>query len=341
VDENTRVLTVGLGVRALCEHLLDPARTLPVLVLTCRGGSPAPALKVREVRERVGPDVPIYVVRGLEAERVLAEGLPERFEVRNGAARIYWPGLTVTDTDSHEHPVILGRRGEYGERELARIEEELFPAVDFLEPELPAEKGLAFAEQCRRIAERRLHRSEQQARALRVELRRLRRREREQDGEDPEGDGEGEGLLDVDVLLDDEPLPGIGGELSERLEGLIGEQHRKALGSPAGLEDWPLGRYSFGPAFFESVEQRTIPTSLERIAWASAMIACGRAPHIPGLEVHPLTTGVGGGQILREDGAKGWRAVLQHRAGGPRLHYWTLPDGSVEFDAVGDHELTP
>jgi hypothetical protein len=345
VDENTRVLSSEAGGRALCELVLDPGRVVPVLALTCRPGESEPALKVGEVRERIGLDIPIYVLRGRKVERVLAAGLPEHFEVRDGAARVWWPGVNPTDTDFFEHPLVLNRRGEYGERELARIEEELFPPLEDLDSDLPLEERARFVEHRRVIEERRRVRAEQRARVLESELVRLRRRlqryepDRAADEEEEGTVGEGLLVLGEEIPPADEPPAGAEGELWERLDGLIVQQYRRAL-SEAERDEWPLRRYVYGPGFLESVKRRSIPTPLGRIARVCAMIACGRAPGVPGLGVHALRDGTGG-QLVRGDGGKGWRVKLQDRSGGPRLHYWTLPDGTVVFDAVGDHDLTP
>lgn len=42
--------------------------------------------------------------------------------------------------------------------------------------------------------------------------------------------------------------------------------------------------------------------------------------------------------IRARDGAKGWRCTLSHISGGPRLPYWILPSGVIEFEAVGYHD---
>lgn len=84
----------------------------------------------------------------------------------------------------------------------------------------------------------------------------------------------------------------------------------------------------------------SLDVPLHRIGWVMAMVASGRAPAISGLSVHPLVTGTGrASQLIRaRDGAKGWRCTLSHISGGPRLHYWILPSGVIEFEAVGYHD---
>ncbi len=78
---------------------------------------------------------------------------------------------------------------------------------------------------------------------------------------------------------------------------------------------------------------------IERIAWVCAMVACRRAARLRGIDTHPLLVGNAGVQIVRGDGGKGWRCSLKRNAsGGPRLHYWVLPDGTTEFADIGNHE---
>jgi hypothetical protein len=72
------------------------------------------------------------------------------------------------------------------------------------------------------------------------------------------------------------------------------------------------------------------------------MIAAGRAPELPGLDVHQLRTGKGGNDPQRtrpRDGATAWRCALKTDSpSAPRLHYWSLPTGAVEFAKVGSHD---
>jgi hypothetical protein len=42
---------------------------------------------------------------------------------------------------------------------------------------------------------------------------------------------------------------------------------------------------------------------------------------------------------VREDGARAWRVSLQSNTpAARRLHYWVLPDGSIELAKVGVHD---
>jgi hypothetical protein len=335
-DEHTRLVSGEKGVGGLLAAIFEAERTEPVIGLTCPPGDLEPGLKVLDVRELVGPDMLVYVIKGRRAERLLADGLPNGLEVYGGAVRVWWPGINKEDGDPHDHPLILLKHSSV--RALERLQRELSP-----DEQDPTSTGLSIRERLR-LVERDLHverrqRSKAQARAreLEVEVGRLRRRLHAYEGV-PEDE---EGVVGEELAAVDETPPGEEGEVSaERLDALILEQHEEAL-SPEDRERWPLCQYVYGPRFLRSIQAHRVPTPLKRVAWVCAMIACDRGSRLSGLEVHELISRQTKRQITREDGARGWRAVLQHRAGGPRIHFWILPDKTIEFDQVGKHDMSP
>ena len=127
--------------------------------------------------------------------------------------------------------------------------------------------------------------------------------------------------------------------IEERLHTLISLQWAQAL-QRADHDAHPLGRYLLGEEFLKGIVARNVDAPLERIAWVCAMVACGLAPAHNSLKPHPLLTGNAGTQLVRAcDGAKGWRCSLKRGTyGAPRLHYWILPDGTIEFTAIGNHD---
>jgi hypothetical protein len=48
----------------------------------------------------------------------------------------------------------------------------------------------------------------------------------------------------------------------------------------------------------------------------------------------------GSEETERDDGAKAMRAALKRSAGGPRLHYFSLPNGTIEFVQIGYHDMS-
>ncbi len=102
----------------------------------------------------------------------------------------------------------------------------------------------------------------------------------------------------------------------------------------------PLPDYAIGPRFLESV--RTLEgIGAEKVADVVFEILTDRAKDLAGRELHALRAGEGAasGQLMRDDGAAAWRAALQRNTpSARRIHYWLLPDGSVELSRVVLHD---
>lgn len=110
--------------------------------------------------------------------------------------------------------------------------------------------------------------------------------------------------------------------------------------APSEQEDRPLADYLLAPGFLDSVDLlEGIKT--EKIADVVFEIVTGLAPQLQGREVHHLRTGPGGDDPVRqrEDGAIAWRASLQvNTPSARRIHYWVLPNGTVELARVATHD---
>jgi hypothetical protein len=126
----------------------------------------------------------------------------------------------------------------------------------------------------------------------------------------------------------------------ESLDTLIVQQWTKTLKGPFDWGDWPLARYTLGADVLQAAAQartsvRCARPAVSQLAWVCAMVACGRAPRLRSISPRPLLDEPDGGQIVRADGAQGWRCNLERDAhGGPQLHYWIHPSGLIEFDTV-------
>ena len=127
------------------------------------------------------------------------------------------------------------------------------------------------------------------------------------------------------------------------LDVLIVQQWTKTLRGPYDWGDWPLARYTLGADVLSAAEGRAGAsvrcgtTPAEQLAWACAMVACGRAPRLRSLDPRPLTADSEGQQLVRADGARGWRCnVLRDASEGPQLQYWIHPSGLVEFETIAD-----
>jgi hypothetical protein len=126
----------------------------------------------------------------------------------------------------------------------------------------------------------------------------------------------------------------------EALDIMIVQQWTKTLRGPYDWGDWPLARYTLGEGVLRAVQRqanapaRCADPAATRLAWVCAMVACGRAPRLRSIAPSPLR-GATGAELVRSDGARGWRCNLERDApGGPQLHYWVHPSGQVEFDTV-------
>jgi hypothetical protein len=114
-----------------------------------------------------------------------------------------------------------------------------------------------------------------------------------------------------------------------------------ALRTPvAEQEARPLGEYSIGPEFLDSLE-RTPGVSLPKVADVVFEIVTDRAHEIAGRDLHQLRASAGptSEYVRRADGATLWRAALQvNTPQARRIHFWALPDGSHELVDVRLHD---
>lgn len=104
---------------------------------------------------------------------------------------------------------------------------------------------------------------------------------------------------------------------------------------------WPLARYRIGPAFLPSLDALA-GVSRAKVVAVCVEVLTGRAETLTSREVHPLRcseAGDAGDRMRAEDGARAWRVSLQVKTpSARRLHFWRLPDGSIELSKVGVHD---
>ena len=103
----------------------------------------------------------------------------------------------------------------------------------------------------------------------------------------------------------------------------------------------PLPDYRIGPGFLESL-QHVQGISRAKVAAVVVEVLTDLAREQPGRELHQLRRdGSGGSPTLVRPGdrAECWRVSLQVRSpSARRLHFWRLPDGSVELSRVALHD---
>ena len=99
----------------------------------------------------------------------------------------------------------------------------------------------------------------------------------------------------------------------------------------------PLPDYAVGPAFIDSL---AVSDRGKAVSVAMEVIT-GLADTMPGRATHQLRTGPGASDPIakRADGATCWRVSIDHNSPqARRLHYWRLPDRSVELASVRLHD---
>jgi hypothetical protein len=140
--------------------------------------------------------------------------------------------------------------------------------------------------------------------------------------------------------------PGVRGNTLDAasFDMLIVRQWTKTLQGPFDWGEWPLAPYLLGVGVVRAAADRgafarcASSSRAERLAWVCAMVACGRAARICGIDPSPMCEQSDGAQVVRADGALGWCCNVERNSpGGPKLHYWTHTSGLIEFEAVAAH----
>ncbi|MBA3808524.1 MAG: hypothetical protein H0X28_09060 [Solirubrobacterales bacterium] len=324
------VLASRKDLRRLTTDLRRRDREAPVVVLTFREGEEEPGFPPTAIRQVLDPRISIYVLGTQDLCRRLAQALGQQLAVDGGDARIFWPGVSQ-DSDPAEHPLIAAHIDADRRSPAERL-------AEALELSRPGVSGHVAAMQERlQAAEQRAADTLSQLRDSRTDCREAITRAE---------------TLEASLAVAEQQLAALqlaGLDHAElelvatmdrdaRMHRLIARAWLGALPSAVDRQEFPPGGYVFGARFIESVEELT-GTPLERIAWACAMVASGRAKGMPGLEPHHLrASGAGSaGQLIRADGAKAWICRLLGE-GASRLQYWVTADGVTEFATVGTHD---
>jgi hypothetical protein len=308
-------------------------RDCAIIVITVGAGDEDPTFPPGPTRAALKDPASIFVLESADLCRRLAHALSPQLAVDGGDARIFWLGAGP-DSDPAEHPLVPARSPGDSRSAVER----LLVAFELSRPLVrrylaPIQTRLAVLEEQSaqalsksRESEAEQRRAVERAVAAETQLAGLQHQ-----------------LAALQAAgLDTGELRAVAGMDREAvMQRLICREWLTALAA-ADRRDQALGGYRLAPQFMASVEDRRIATPAARIAFACAMVACGRAPKLPGLEPHPRREGKSSGgddpQAVREDGAKAWMCNLGHGRGAARLFYWLLPDGLIEFDSVRNHE---
>lgn len=328
---DTIQVTSERQVSALAAEILNEDRYFPIVCLTACVGERIPALDPARVRDIVGPHIPIYVITRFFLMMKLGKRLPDSLGVHSGAARVWWPEVTRESVSAEHSRFFDPTKRDTEDDGYRRLATEFHVPTH---PELTVEQQLVLSERGRA-------KEEQQRRAVERRLTDLRRdRDERGRGDRPTRSAQGSGSDDLERTLHLAP-PAEQGLLDpeQRMHILIAFEWTQAQSSSTDRHEHPLGRYIFGRQFLRSVQRKPAGVSMDRIARVCAMVACKRATQA-GSEPHPLRQGPGptAPQWQRADGAAAWRCAVKARRGGPRLHYWQLPDGTIEFASVVVHD---
>jgi hypothetical protein len=313
-------------VRCLIAEIIRETRDYPIIGLTQRDGEARPALTPQEVRAVAGERTRVYLIVGDYLLRRLQRGEGTKLGAACGAAWVWWPECGALDPGSSSGPQQFSHEFELSRpivrREVERLAGELATSghelAEAREGNIGLKRDLRAAEIDKRRAVVRAEAAEQMLEEAQAYLKSL---------EDADLDSD-----ELRMIAQMDPEDG--------LHRLIFREWMRL--TPSDRREHQLS-YVFGVRFVATVEQhRDIPR--DRLAWACAMIACGRKP--AGLDVHPLHKGNGGNdsQVVRADGAKAWRARITTNApnapAASRLHFWIHSRGKagVEFGSVGYHD---
>lgn len=268
-----------------------------------------------------------------------------RTECYGGAGRVYPPGLAWT-TDIYQAPLHLVYSDLEGSQATQRIIADALAAVyaagyTTVTPEndssqasavnAPASRGSeGDMEQLRREVTTLREVNETLAKEAARHLQRVRKAEAALDRAKAK-------LSGVQSVLDDQAADArafVDAETQFRYEVRLAWARRVPAAEKSAR---PLPDYAVAPEFIDSLglvdRGKAVSVAMEVIT--------GLADTMRGRAAHQFLTGAGAGNpvVKRADGATCWRVSIEHNSPqARRLHYWRLPDRSVELASVRLHD---
>jgi hypothetical protein len=129
----------------------------------------------------------------------------------------------------------------------------------------------------------------------------------------------------------------------ERAAKLLAERIERSVldhSTEADRRARPPLRFRIGPRFLATLRD------LEGVSEAKIVDVCAEvvlqvAEKKAGRALHPLGDGAASAavRVRDRDGAKAWRCAIQVKTpSARRLHWWRLPDGTIEFASVSKHD---
>ncbi|MFD7161347.1 hypothetical protein ACFV9C_42645 [Kribbella sp. NPDC059898] len=313
--------------------IVDANRQRPVLVITPAGTRSGPRIDPANLPAEVSNDVDIRILSSTAAVLRMSELLPKPLRVYGGAARIYWPRLSLAD-GPQDHPVILAFEHTDPQEPLTRITAEVTAWRS--RAELLPHGGSRLAARQKKV--RSLHRdlttarqtanqaivraeaAERQEQLLRTQLEQVQARNAE---------------LMAELAAPHPPL------FADPVQQLRHDLHLTWLrATPEAERDTqPLRTYAAGPDLIDSMNLELV--TRERILLVMVDVLTGAVHTHPGRAAHRQRTNAAGSSTaqIRGDKAIAWRCSLKtNTPAAPRLLWWQLRDGSIELDRVVRHE---
>lgn len=132
-----------------------------------------------------------------------------------------------------------------------------------------------------------------------------------------------------------------GSALDDTAEAVLTNEIHEEIGRLGSVEGARDREFRLGSVFVNTLDLHGERYRSKAIR-ACAEVAIGAPGLLRQREDHALRTGTGGNDptcVRTGDGAEGRRCYIEHNtAAARRLHYWTLPDGTIEFASVNVHD---
>jgi hypothetical protein len=370
---------VVLGVRAgelekdevrwfVDEILMSPERRLPVVGVSVNATTGDPRIDPSDLQRQLAGMAHVWLIPP-DVTWSLGAALENRLGVYNGAVRIWWPGLQLSDSPFDHHLWLPDAR--HPGNEVAGV---------VSRSTLARHRPLGAVQRLRRAQrERDRSRVEEEFRKLRVQMSSTYRSD-----EEAVAGGELVSALQKEVgYLTDyqdalhEEIEQLNEQLRAREQELDQERNRaRSLAATVrGLEraapqavvadpptqafldemnavylrrytaddrrDWPLGDCRLHRDFLAALDALT-GISREKVVEVCVDVATHRIHEITAREPRQMRVSDAGNspqRIRRSDGAGAWRCSLQRNTPqARRLAWWAIPGGAVELAHVGLHD---
>jgi hypothetical protein len=285
----------------------DSRRRRP-LIIASQNSRYGTLINPGRLAERVGDVADVIQITSSSAANLLQKILGPSLGVWGGACRIINPDAHPDD-EKECHPLVTIRPEEL-DYEL-RAEHRLDSLLD----KKPPSRRIEGPDNSAELAEARATASEAKktANALRKEIASLK-----------------DALAERTRPVYSDPLVQFNYELHNAWLQSVSEPERE--------QTWPLRSWNVGPDFLDSIEEQQV-VDRSQVVKACVDVATGRHAELASRASHKMRPSSAAPTPTRDDGGKLWRCYVAHNTpSAPRLHWWQLPDGAVEFAYVGLHD---